>query len=167
MKKVFLTLAFLLTTVVASAQIYVGGGIGLKYNKPNEGDATTSVCIKPEVGYQLNDKITVGAVLGADWVQDASTTIKVEPFVRYTFLRMGNFAVFADGAVGFGMIKPEEGDNVTTWNVAVRPGVEYAINNKWSIAAHAGEIGYFDVDGENSIDVNLGNAVSIGVYYKF
>lgn len=167
MKKVFLTLAFLLTTVVASAQFYVGGGLGVNYQKPDEGDATTSFNVKPEIGYVFNDKLAVGAVLGVDWVQDATTTLKLEPYVRYTFLRAGGFSLFADGAVGFGFIKPEEGDNVTTWNVAVRPGVGYTINDKWSVAAHLGEIGYSDTDGASDLGVELGNAVSFGVYYNF
>ena len=63
MKKVFLTLALVLTTVVASAQWYVGGGLGFS----KQGDAT-NINLKPEAGYKINDAWTVGAEVELDWV---------------------------------------------------------------------------------------------------
>lgn len=50
--------AFVVASVAASAQIYVGGSLGFESSKENkDADALTSFSILPEVGYNLSDKI--------------------------------------------------------------------------------------------------------------
>ena len=62
MKKVFLTLALMLTTMVASAQWYVGGGIGFGKSEITEVE-TTQFTFTPEAGYTIDENWTVGAAL--------------------------------------------------------------------------------------------------------
>ena len=78
MKKVFLTLALMLTTMVASAQWYVGGGIGFSKSEALE-EETTNFAFAPEIGYTINDNWTVGAALEVDWTKDVSTAYAVNP----------------------------------------------------------------------------------------
>ncbi|MBR5456381.1 MAG: porin family protein [Bacteroidaceae bacterium] len=165
MKKVFLTLALVLTTVVASAQWYVGGGLGVGFDK-HEDAKTTTFKIKPEVGYKINDNFAVGAILGFDWVKpsegDALKTLSVEAYARYTFLRSGDFSIFADGAVGY-----EKKDDAKAYTVGIKPGVAYNINEKWTVAAHLGQLGYTKYDETSKFGIELGDALSFGVYYNF
>lgn len=165
MKKVFLTLALVLTTVVASAQWYVGGGLSVGYEK-HEDLKTTTFNINPEVGYKINDNLAVGATLGFDWFKlsegDALKTLSVEAYARYTFLRSGDFSIFADGAVGY-----EKEDDAKAYTVGIKPGVAYNINEKWTVAAHLGKLGYTKYDETSKFGIELGDALSFGVYYNF
>ena len=83
MKKVFLTLALMVTTMVASAQFYVGGGIG--YSKTKVGEAESTVfSISPEIGYKIDNNWSVGANLEFENTEDVSKTFAIEPNIRYT-----------------------------------------------------------------------------------
>ena len=170
MKKVFLTLALVLTTVVASAQWYVGGGLGF-----SKQDKATSYEIKPEVGYKLNDAWTVGAevVLGktkdtADW---NGTTIAVNPYARYTFLTAGEFSVFAEAYASIQNKKPEGGKGETGFALGVRPGVAYNLSENWTIAAKLGEgLNYQDKKyvgaPKSKFALDLKNDLTFSLYYN-
>ncbi len=114
--------------MVASAQLYVGGGLG--YSKVEVGNAdATEWSIRPEIGYTLNDNWAFGVALGYTDVKDTKSSFAVSPYARYTFLRAGAFSVFADGAVEVERVKPDAGDSSTGWGIAVKPGVAYAISD--------------------------------------
>ena len=168
MKKVFLTLALMVTTMVASAQFYVGGGIG--YSKTKVGEAESTVfSISPEIGYKIDNNWSVGANLEFENTEDASKTFAIEPYIRYTVLKVGNFSVFADGAIGVGTLKPEGGENSTIWSIGVRPGIAYDINNKFTARAHIGWLGHTDLDsaGEaTAIELSSKN-IEFSIYYNF
>lgn len=53
MKKLLLTLLVAVTSLTASAQVYVGGGVGV-WRNPDAN--TTNLYIAPEAGYCLSDK---------------------------------------------------------------------------------------------------------------
>lgn len=70
MKKLLLTLILAFScTMISSAQFYVGGTFGISHSKLSFGEGVesqsgTSFKILPEIGYQLNDKFTVGGNIG-------------------------------------------------------------------------------------------------------
>ena len=168
MKKVFLTLALMLTTMVASAQWYVGGGIGFGKSEIAEVE-TTQFAFTPEAGYTIDENWTVGAALGVDWTKDTYTQFSVNPYVRYTFFKVGNFSFFADGVVELGSVKPDEGDSSFTWGIGVKPGIGYSFTEHFSIAGHLGWLGHRDFDdaGEaTAITLNSSN-LSFSLYYSF
>lgn len=167
MKKVFLTLALMVTTMVASAQFYVGGGIG--YSKTKAGDIESTVfSITPEIGYVLNEDWAIGATLGFENQEDVSKTFAIEPYVRYTLFKAGGFSLFADGCVGFGTVKPEGGDNSTIWSVGVQPGISYKINKDFSVCAHIGWLGHTDLDDAGEVTaIELSNKLEFSFYYNF
>lgn len=168
MKKVLLTIALVLTTMVASAQFYVGGGIGFSKSEINDVE-TTEFSFAPEMGYAIDDNWTVGAVLGVDWTKDVSTTIAVNPYARYTFFKTGNFSFFADGIVELGSIKPDDGDSQFCWGIGVKPGIGYSFTDHISVAAHLGWLGHRSYDdlGENTAITLNGNDLSFSIYYSF
>lgn len=71
MKKLFLTLAVAAASLTASAQVYVGGEVGLWRNK----DANhTNFTIKPDLGYKLSDKWDLG--IGIGYEHNYKTTLR-------------------------------------------------------------------------------------------
>ena len=160
--------------MVASAQFYVGGGIGFGKAK---GTAladlveieSTQFTFTPEVGYALNENWTVGAALDINWTKDVHTQFSINPYVRYTFFKAGNFSFFADGIVELGVLKPEEGDSAFTWGIGVKPGIAYSFTENIAVAAHLGWLGHRDLDaaGEaTAISLNSKD-LSFSVYYNF
>lgn len=167
MKKVFLTLALVLTTVVASAQWYVGGGLGF-----SKQDKNTTISIKPEAGYKLNDAWTVGAEVALEWEKDIKTAIDVTPYARYTFLTAGEFSMFAEGYVAIKYTKPEVGDATTGFALGVRPGVAYNLSENWTIAAKLGKgLNYQDKKyvgaAKSKFALDLDNKLEFSLYYNF
>ena len=156
MKKLFLTLVLAVATVAASAQVYVGGEVGLWRNS----DANhTNFTLQPEVGYTLSKQ----------WAIDVS------PYARYTFAKFGPVNLFADGGFGFYSVKPKNGSSVSAWEVGVKPGLAVNLNKKLSFVAHVGFLGYRDSDDaiagklwENGFGFNLsGNSLQFGLNYNF
>ena len=161
MKKVFLTLALVLTTVVASAQWYVGGGLGFS----KQGDAT-NINLKPEAGYKINDAWTVGAEVELDWVKDGDTALTLTPYVRYTVLTAGEFAAYAEGYVDFKTMDAEG------MGLGIRPVIAYNLTENWTIAAKMGDgLNFQDkkyVGGEKSkYALELTNGLEFSLYYNF
>lgn len=168
MKKVFLTFALMLTTMFASAQFYVGGGIGFGKSEISDVEMT-EFTFTPEIGYTINEDWTVGAAIEVDWTKDVSTAFAVNPYVRYTFFKAGNFSFFADGVVELGSIKPEEGDSQFCWGIGVKPGIAYSFTENIAIAGHLGWLGhrsYDDIGEATAIQLN-GNNLSFSIYYNF
>lgn len=68
MKKIMMTLATLFVAVCASAQVYIGGGVGFA-NTSYDDDSKFSWKIAPEIGFQLDKKWDAGISLGYSGVE--------------------------------------------------------------------------------------------------
>ena len=116
MKKIILMAAFAVASVAASAQVYVGGGLGFSSDKAAhpegvEVKAKNTIKILPEVGYKLKDKfdgaVKIGYAHGENGSNmmgfdipgdyDYANAFILNPYVRYTFAKAGDFSFFADG----------------------------------------------------------------------
>ncbi len=53
MKQFFMTLAAAIVTVSASAQVYMGGSVGISSVKLGDADAETTYKVLPEIGYNI------------------------------------------------------------------------------------------------------------------
>lgn len=174
MKKMILTLAVSVMTLVASAQTYVGGGIGLWRNSDEK---TTSFNIQPEIGFNLNSKWALGVALGYEHASVNGTkanAFSVSPYARYTFARLGAVSLFADGTAGVTTAKVKGSDSATAWEIGIKPGVAVSLNNRISFVAHVGFLGYKDTDeipsmaSQDGFGFNLnGNSLTFGLYYNF
>ena len=106
MKKLFLTLAVAAASLTASAQVYVGGEVGLWRNK----DANhTNFTIKPYLGYKLSDKWDLG--IGIGYEHDYENHVKkssfdVDPYARWSYVKFGPVSLFLD--MGFGVATYKE-----------------------------------------------------------
>ena len=165
MKKLFASLAAVLVSVAMSAQIYVGGGLNVKSNS----DAT-GFGVQPEVGYVLNENLAIGGMLNFD-VADVDAidafNLDIKPYARYTFLKAGNFSLFADGVIDLNYNGGAR--EFKFQGVYVQPGVSYAFNEKFSIAARMGQIGYVDnADHKETILVAPSTEkLAFTLYYTF
>lgn len=175
--------------ISANAQMWVGGNLGFNTEKTKfedtEFSSGTSFEIAPEVGYNLNEKWAVALALGyghydagivtfaGKEVSVIINTFSIKPYVRYTFVKAGNFSAFCDGVLDYSTTHVNGVENnLNSWGLAVTPGIAYAISPKVSLVAHVGEIGYdhtwFDAGvgdvTNNKFGINLTNAISFGAY---
>jgi len=154
MKKLFTLAIVALMAVSASAQYYIGGGIGFGMDKvkPEGGESSTntSFTIAPEFGYKLDENMSVGIQVGftnskeegAWWggtvVDELKTNMfMIAPYVRYNFFSFGNFRVAAQADLGFasGKEKGTVGANSleekkTAFGLNVAPVLTYNLTDK-------------------------------------
>lgn len=165
MKKLFLMAAMMVATLAANAQVYVGGGINFSSSKPAyvkvdgvaEPDATTKFGILPEVGYKLDDKLSVGIALGYEHSKqgDVKTNgFSIAPYARYTFVKWNNIGLFGEAQFAYSNKKETEsvdmGDGKTMdvdkksngWSLGVRPGISIDLNEKLTFITKFGWLGY-------------------------
>ncbi len=175
MKKLFMIAALAVSTLAASAQVYLGGSLGFETTKSGKGaDALSTFSIKPEVGYNFDESWAVGIQLGYT-SKDISkkttkSTITVAPYARYTFAKTGIASFFVDGGFKFDFYGSDyEG---STFGIGVRPGVSFAVSNKVSVVSKLGYLGYSKDDnkagGASKFGLNADNTnLELGVFYNF
>ena len=114
MKKFFMMAVMAAATLTANAQWWAGGELELSSRHiVGDENSETTFTIKPEVGYSLTDKIDVAIALGYSHLKNQTVTVDeytvhgtgnqfaVSPYVRYKFVKAGNFFAFVDGCIGF------------------------------------------------------------------
>ena len=207
MKKIMMTLAAVAVAATMNAQVWVGGELGFGANKTtvkaNGVSADTKVnnfTIAPELGYNLSENWAVAVKLGfAHNEADAETlnllqdfnnfginsittnSFSIKPYVRYTFLKAGNFSAFVDGGIGYASVHVNQLssiiNNVNNFSVSINPGISYGISEKVGLVAHLGDLSYntqwckakeADVKVTRSnFNLGLWNSISFGAYYNF
>jgi hypothetical protein len=184
MKKFLTTAAAVFALVaVSNAQLFVGGNLGFSTSseteKNSDGDgikqngASMSFEFNPQIGFELNDKMSVGAyvILGTsstktfDGSKDNKVTTKtvsneigIAPFFRYSFVEFGDFKVMAEAALPFaiasGKLSYPDADPARdavkapkTMNIglAVAPVVSYSISDRIDLEAQLNvfSLGYY------------------------
>ncbi len=134
MKKILLSVAVLALGFAASAQTekgrwLVGGNAGFTSTKSPGGEGSSSTVsnfsINPTAGYFVADNVAAGAGIGFTSATGGYSSIAATPFVRYYFLPIGdNAKLFANGAFGFGSVKPNSGassSSFTAWEISAGP----------------------------------------------
>ena len=174
MKKFVLSLLVALMGVTASAQVYVGGGVGFW----RDADAnTTDFTIAPEVGYNLDANWDLGIQFGYSHAYNKGVkgnALEVNPYARYTFAKFGAVSLFADITAGVKSYKVKGSDSQTGWQAGVKPGVRVNLAKNVDFVAHCGFLGYRDADdqycsyGTNGFGFNLdANNLVFGINYRF
>lgn len=176
MKKLILVLAAAIVAVSASAQVYVGGSASVGRNT----DANiTNFSFYPEIGYNLNNQWAVAASLGYGYKYDdgaKTNLITFNPYVRYSFAKLGPVNLFLDGSVDYEYAKTKTptllNGTVSTdsndWYVGIKPGFAVPVSDNVAFVAHVGFLGYCYVNKENIFGAKVdGNALSFGFYYDF
>ena len=133
----------------AAAQWYVGGSLG--YHSES---STDLLHFSPEAGYSFNPHWTVGLSTS---LQNLTYQVRVldpndanhyitekrsnfycflNPYVRYTFLRMDRLSFFADAAASF-----DANHGFSVYYLGLRPGMSYQLTDHFTAVAHLGFIG--------------------------
>ncbi len=174
MKRILVSLLIFLFTLTISAQAYLGGSLSYSNGETQKHDLkTTTLIIKPELGYALNAHWAVGATLDLEFTKEGYSNemvYSVAPYVRYKATTLGRFTLFADAVAGFEMYEPDGGNSVSGWSVAVRPGVAVALSNRIFLVTHLGHLGYYDteeIDGTKSFKAKLSSRdFAVGLFWK-
>jgi len=191
MKKFFISLAAtIFMTVAANAQVYVGGTVGFSTSGGENSDDETSFSILPEIGYNINDKFAVGAIIGYEKGSasllniDSNSSVEVfefSPYARYTFMRSKYVNLFVDmgvdivsGSIEYPDLYYQNEYDITAYSIGVKPGIAVNLNEHFSLVGKIGYLGYTELnpEGDNnnyhSFGLNLnGNNITFGVYYTF
>ena len=175
MKKSLLAVAFAMVAMASSAQIYVGGSLGINsttqkfsYDDTSNKSSVSSFSLSPEVGWIMDETLSFGAALNFT-TSDGDSQWDIKPYARYTFQKIGNVSCFVDGVLGFG--SPEK--EWTTFSAAVRPGISANITEHISLISTINLLGWESTshkEGKAKASIsNLGliNNAAIGVYYTF
>ena len=197
MKKIMMTLAAVAVaaTMNAQSQMYVGGSLGFtSSSEKNVGvlgngpfDKTVSeFAIAPEIGYNLDDKMSIGLVLGFSTkktsydykgtatgvsIDDATTTkFALKPYLRYQVLTFGKANIFVDGGLNFGLESQKDMKPAMDLGLFVTPGIAFNVSEKWSIVAKLNDMfafGYHkdmvpDVNNAPDPDTNISAGLSTG-----
>jgi hypothetical protein len=157
MKKIVLVMVVMLATVSASAQVYIGGGLGLLSKEVDQlvsatqtvSTKTTEIKILPEVGYEVNERWSVGTVIG--WEHSKTGHIsedvyKIAPYARYNFLHSERMNLFVDGGVGYANSKETGVDHMNLWEVGFKPGISVRLCEHFMLVAKYGFLGYQEVN---------------------
>ena len=209
MKKIILTALVAVASLAANAQIWIGGEVGFSAGKTTyDGDKMGSGAkfnLIPEIGYTINDKFDVALAIGishANYNGDAydgtanfdvnndapfglkdgdynRNALKINPYVRYKFVKAGDFTFFVDGGFSYTRIHYSHApyadydkNNATQWGLGFKPGIAYNLSDKVSLVAHVGELSYnfFKMGDLKNNEFNLGvngNNISFGAYVNF
>lgn len=170
MKKIVLFLFIVVATLSVNAQsVYVGGAFGLWHNSDAD---MTSFKIAPEVGYNLNEKWAVGAVLEYEHASEgdlSGNAFSIAPYARYSFYENKLVRLFVDGGLALGVSKIEDMDSNTVFEIGFKPGIAIKLNEHFSLVAKYGFLGYRN---EYTSDPGFGLKVSsedltFGFHYEF
>lgn len=159
-----------LSSVAASAQVYLGGTLGVATSTikiEDESQTSTTFTFAPEVGYNFNDMWAVGTSVGIQGTSvggNSSSTFVLCPYVRATFAHVGPVRFFAEGAVEYDKSSDTDG-----WGIGLRPGMLVDISKKVSLIGRTVLVQYSSASG-NGITVSqtgfaIGNNLSIGVIF--
>lgn len=167
MKKLFLTLAIVLTAFVsANAQVWIGGSANAAIQK-NDVDFK----IAPEIGYNINSHWAIATGIGFRHVSDKTGAIDVEfnqlivnPYVRYIGGTIGKkFSLFCDATFDIDLLSTQ------MWRAGIQPGIAWMATDKFTAAFRFAFAGYdhFYSQGKGFfLDFALA-APTFGLYYNF
>ena len=175
MKKFIMVAVMAVAALTANAQTWAGGSFGFQSKHVNGSESSTTLFeVSPEMGYSLSDNLDVAIALSYANINGDQNTFAIKPYLRYSFVKEGNFAAFLDCGLGYGTTHTngiDKNDNFFTVNI--NPGIAYNVSNKVTLVAHLGDGLYFshewkeDVKRINTFGLNFFNGVSFGAYYNF
>ena len=186
MKKYFIIVCLIFVGMVANAQFYLGGSIGLDVRNTQYSDANDVTNVKmnvlPEFGFYLSDRFDIGFETGfaADYssvTEKTDITFYFVPYARYSFFSTGNFEV-----IGKMSIDNDFKDERTYLGLHLTPILAYNLTDHVTLQAGLNFLNfrtYYDKSGRSDVSnfgfgfgVDANNvatlgAIKVGFIYKF
>ncbi|WP_294619467.1 outer membrane beta-barrel protein [uncultured Bacteroides sp.] len=170
MKKFVILLFVAMAALSVKAQVYVGGTVSLWHN--DDADAT-AFTLNPEVGYNLNEKLAVGGILTfahSKLDEGKYNAFGIAPYLRYSYYENKIVRLFVDGGLGFSTQKVKGFDAVNGFEIGFKPGIAIKLNDKFSLVAKCGFLGYRDdyMNVGSGYGFNFKSEdLSFGFHYEF
>ncbi|MDR0294760.1 MAG: porin family protein [Prevotellaceae bacterium] len=150
---------------LSGVQIGVGGmestglGTGVIYQKTDDNHSSILFGIAPEFGYFITERFAVGLGAGFNYKSDkvgdnsTGTTIwGVSPYARFYPIKAERFGLYLQAGVSFLSSKHENASKASNMFYAgIRPGVSYNLSDSFAIHATFGDLGFWDLPGDQSI----------------
>lgn len=164
-----MSMAAMVVAISASAQVYVGGGVGISSTKVGDGDSKLSYKFVPEIGYQFNKNWEAGLSVGWKGVEDGAHSFELAPYARYNFCTSKLVDLFLEGTMGYTHVGGN-GTDADVFEVGLKPGLKLNLSDHVSFVTKVGFFGYQKNDYTDvqkwGMDVDATN-VTFGVNYKF
>lgn len=169
--KWFILAAFLLLSIPAQAQWFIGGRVSLNANFK---DKSGGFVLRPDVGYTFKNDIAVGVNAIFDYYgftpqagenRSSNITFGFAPYIQYYFVRLGKFSFYLDGGLEVSrFISPES----AYWRAIpyISPGLEIVLTEHWSFLGTLGRLEYDTFLHNVGFSVD-GTGFSAGMYYTF
>lgn len=185
MKKIFVMAVMAAATLTANAQWWAGGEVGFTSSHTNGVGTEKNFTIQPEVGYSLNDKFDVALSIGYTYASEklnkklggdkySANAFEINPYVRYKFVKAGNFFAFVDGGIEYATCHYQGvSNNENQLGISITPGIAYNVSPKVTLVSHLGEGLYYnhewmkDTYHANNVGFRLFNGITFGAYYNF
>lgn len=171
MKKLILGAIVALSSISASAQLYLGGTLGIATQTikvESESQTTTTFGIAPEIGYNFNDIWAIGTSVGVNTLSsegNSSTTFVVNPYARATFAKVGNVKFFGEAAFEY-----DKNSDASGWGIGIRPGLLIDLSPKVSLIGRTILFQYTSTSSDgvtvSQTGFAIGNNLSIGVIFN-
>ena len=161
-RKLTLVALMLGAAVCARAQVYLGGNIGLATSS----DQRIGVVIAPEIGYSINQHITVGGTISYRSIQNS---FGITPYLRGDLIDIRNvLRIFISAQAPCRFTSGYQ-----SYGAFLRPGISVRLAESVWLQAHIGAFGYSYTRSNgtgyggwyarvNSNTVNLGFCFGIG-----
>ena len=162
-----MSMAAMIVAISASAQVYVGGGVGISSTKVGEGDSKMSYKFVPEIGYQFDKNWDAGLSVGWKGVENGSHSFEIAPYARYSYCNTKLVDLFLEGTVGY-----VHQDGVDGYEIGIKPGLKVKLSDHVSFVSKVGFLGYQQV-GDGAAKVKTfgfdldGTNIQFGLNYKF
>ena len=159
-------------TASASAQVYVGGTVGVQVNHVSTDGASntaTAFGISPELGYDFNETWAVGVTVPVAYQDNGNfdvTKVGVLPYVRATFARAGIVDFFGELALGYGH-ESSDGYGIGGFESGLRPGLKINFNDRFALVGRTTLFSYSHYDGINGVGFAINNSVELGFKVSF
>ena len=179
MKHSFVLLMAILVAANLSAQVYVGGGVGVHVgtgawggNVRNYGGnvkvtENSHVSIAPEIGYAFNDWLSMGTSVSFLWKTPDVNQFTVTPYVRGTLPLGDHLGLFLD--VLYSYCRDKREDHSSNMMAGLAPGIKIPITPRCGLTSRLAFIGleYIPLTGLRFFEAHttIMNSGSISFYY--
>ncbi len=173
MKKLFILVALIgAFSTISSAQYWVSGGFSYTSSEEANDDKSSSFMITPRLGYELNEKWSIGGGIGytstvkktdSDNDEESHSLFEIAPFARYKFASWNKLNFQAEAVLAFGFGSSEYTNNGTvvsepdlsSMGFSIAPVVGYEINENWELET---TINLFGLNYESYTEEEDGNS---------
>ena len=179
MKKFLFAIVALASCMTVSAKYWVGGCFAFDSKTQYDGaPKQTTAILAPSIGMEIEDNLEIGLDFKISELKNINNqsekfSFAFAPFMRYTFLTQGDFSMFVQGGLEYGIVSPS-GANLWHISLMLQPGIKYSVSDNFSLLAKMDGLYYSHennaIGHEYKDNIGLGLHVAdlwLGLVYEF